>query len=365
MADLEKIAESLNIKLSNLQEKKLDHARSEQSIGQKRRAWLIDQEKNDEKGSMNLFNKTDLSIGFINSINRPLLEKGSIKGVYKPLLISLQNLRSNPLKIIQYLFELSRNQDEKITGKTTQSEIMKNLEISKDSAKTAIRFLLKNKLIERVNFQIGKMGWSKYKIKKELYNELEEAYKNGSINPIKQKGSNNSSSYINTTTIKDKPLLTWDDIDISPLENIGLTKKHLLQLKKNQPEIVQESIDHFAYGIKYSAKTKKYDNPLSVLMGVLRKGEAWVESSYKSVSEITQREFIERKAAEQERLKKLEEESYKLALDEWRRSLTTEEIEQIASNKIKGEITPQHVRLSIYFRKNIWVTKRMDYVSSD
>jgi hypothetical protein len=365
MAELEKIAESLNIKLTNLQKKPSDHALDKKSVGQKRRAWLIDEEKSNEKGSINPVHKTDLSIGFINSIYRPLLEKGSIKGVYKPLLISLQNLRGNPFKIIQYLFELSRNQDEKITEKTTHSQIMKKLEISKDSAKTAIRFLLKNKLIERVNFQIGKMGWSKYRIKKDLYDELEKAYLKGSINPINQKGSNSSSSYINTTTIKDRPLLTWDDIDISPLENIGLTKKHLLQLKKNQPEIVQESINHFSYGLKYNTKTKKYDDPIAVLMGVLRKGEAWVEPSYKSVKEIAQQEFIERKLSEQERLKKLEEESYKLALDEWIRSLTTEEIEQISSNKIRGEIMPQQVRLSIYFKKNIWINKKMDYVFSN
>jgi len=196
-----------------------------------------------------------------------------------------------------------------------------------------------------------------------LYEELEKAYQKGSINPFKQKGSNNSSSIYITTTIKDRPLLDWDNVDVSPLEHIGLTQKHLLQLKNNHPDIVQESINHFAYGIKYNPKAKKYDEPLSVLMGVLRKGEAWVEVNYKSPVEIAQQELIERKQAEKERLEKLEETAYKLALDEWTMTLTKEDIEKIVSkNKKAGNIMPQQVKLSIYFKEHVWTERKTDYI---
>lgn len=363
MANLEKIAESLNVKLVEYTKKQPAYESTEKTVGHKRRAWLLEENTDEEKGSINPFNEEVLK-GSINPVDQPLLLKGSIKGVYKPLLISLLNLRGNPLQIIQYIFERLRKKKEKITDKTTQSEIMKNLEISKDSAKTAMRFLLKNELLERVEFQAGKMGWSRYKIKNELYEELEKAYQKGSINPFNQKGSNNSSSIYITTTIKDRPLLDWDNVDVSPLEHIGLTHKHLLQLKNNHPDIVQESINHFAYGIKYNPKVKKYDEPLSVLIGVLRKGEAWVEVNYKSPVELAQQELVERRKSEKERLIKLQEEAYKLAFDEWMTSLVNDDIEKILSNtKKNGDITPQKVRLNAYFRENVWVNRKNEYLA--
>ena len=362
MANLDKIAESLNVKLAERTTQQSSCDSTETFVGHKRRSWLVNEDTNNSKGFIDPFGKGVLK-GSINPVDQPLLLKGSIDPFCKPLLISLSNLRGNPLQILQYLFALIKNKKEKITDKTTQSEIMKSLEISKDSAKTAMRFLLKNKLVERVEFQAGKMGWSKYNIKNELYNELEKAYQKGSINPISLKGSNNSSSYINTTTIKDRPLLDWGNVDVSPLEHIGLTHKHLLQLKNNQPDIVQESINHFAYGLKYNPRSKKYDEPLSVLIGVLRKGEAWVEVNYRSLAEITQQELIDRKKAEKERLIKLEEEAYKLAFDEWMISLKKDDIEKIMlNNKKHGDITPQKVRLNAYFRENVWENKKNEYL---
>ncbi len=362
MANLDKIAESLNVKLAERATQQSSCDNAEKLVGHKRRSWLVNEDTDNSKGSIDLFDKGMLK-GSINPVDQPLLLKGSIDPFCKPLLISLSKLRGNPLQILQYLFELLKNKKEKITDKTTQSEIMKSLEISKDSAKTAMRFLLKNKLVERVEFQAGKMGWSKYNIKNELYNELEKAYQKGSIHPISLKGSNNSSSYINTITLKDRPLLDWRNVDISPLEHIGLTHKHLLQLKNNQPDIVQESINHFAYGLKYNPRSKKYDEPLSVLIGVLRKGEAWVEVNYRSLSEIAQQELIERKKAEKERLIKLEEEAYKLAFDEWIVSLEKDDIEKITSNNKKpGDIMPQKVKLNLFFKENIWASRKADYL---
>ena len=56
-----------------------------------------------------------------------------------------------------------------------------------------------------------------------------------------------------------------------------------------------------------------------------------------------------------------EDESYKLAFNEWQQDLTTAQIEQIAP-KGKGEIIPQPAKLSIYFKENIWPSKKAEYL---
>jgi len=49
--------------------------------------------------------------------------------------------------------------------------------------------------------------------------------------------------------------------------------------KYNTPQIVQESINQFSFGFNHNSQIKKYANPLLVFMGVLRKGEAWIEKT--------------------------------------------------------------------------------------
>jgi hypothetical protein len=363
MAKLNELAKSLNVELPN---KLKIETPDGKSSGSKRRDWLAEDinksldnsgskgvyEPLKQKGSINPVDQPLLKgvyeplkqKGSINPVDQPLLKSEISKGVYRPLLITLEDLRGNPLRITQYLFELSKQEVGRVTGKVTQSEIMKMLNISKDSSKTGIRFLLKNELINRVDLKIGKSGWSKYKLKEQLFNELNQAYEKGSINPLSenriQKGSNNSSSYINNTITTNRPLLDWDNIDIEPLANIGLTKKHLLQVKsKNAPDIVQESIYHFAYGIQFSEKTKKYEDPLSVLIGVLRKGEAWIESSYRSQQEIVLEKIIGQKKKQQERLVVLEEELIKSEFEGWHQDLTEEIKEELTKNLNSGSFS--------------------------
>lgn len=385
MASLGKVVESLNLKLS--EDKKihveLEPNNQEQKVGRKRRAWLVEETEEysketlkgvdtplSEKGFINEFHKPYSSTRFINPVDQSLSDKGFIKEGYTPLNLSLEKLRGNPLKIAQFIFELSSHEESQITKTVTQTEIMNCLKITKDSARTAIRFLLKNELIKRVDFKIGKAGWSKYCLKKELFIELDNAYQKGVINPInvsaytqEQKGSNNS-SIINKTIINNSPLL-WEEVDVSSLAEIGFTQKHLLQLQKiTSPEVVQESINHFIYGLKFNHKTQKYADPLSVLIGVLRKGGVWIESNYKSPQELALEEVLRQKQEHAERLAKLKEDAYKVAFLAWETQLTKEEIEKIAPEKIPGEafLVPQKVRLSQFFKENIWPKKMPEYL---
>lgn len=193
MADLDEIAASLNVQLTTHNKTSADNS-STRTHGQRRRTWLSNesaQSDEDESKGVNRPLKEDVPTETPDKLNPSTLstnhvdsQKGSIKGVYRPLNLFLEDLRGNPLKITQYLFQLSKHTATRITEKVTLSEIMSTLVISKDSARTGLRFLLRNKLVERTDFRAGKGGWSKYKLKNELFNELELVYEKGSIDPF-------------------------------------------------------------------------------------------------------------------------------------------------------------------------------------
>ena len=282
-----------------------------------------------------------------------------MNAVYKPDCLCFADLRSNPLRLFHFLYELIKNNGKSFsTPRVKLREIMIQLDISKDSARTALRFLLKQKFIERIEFQPGQLGWSRYELKEAICKELEESLSKGSISPfvanVLREPNKETSSFIDP----------WDDIDISPVEFVGFRKKHLLQVKKDlTPEIVQESIYHFGYALKHNPKIKEYASPLSAFISVLKRGEAWIESDYKSPQEIAQQKFIELKKAELERVKNLEEEFFKVALEEWQQTLSPQEIESFApDNRKRGDPIPPKAKLITYFKENIWPSMKQSYL---
>jgi len=379
MAKLENIASLMNVTIE-LPQHKSDKPRA---IGKKRRAWISNEQENHptdkgvyrplkEKGSINQVDQPGLSTGSINQVDQPGLENGSID----PILINLEKLRGNPLQLIQLLFALAK---EKVSQKTTVTELTQLLDISRNSVKTALKFLIKNHLVERINFKPGRAGWSEYLIKNSLREELKEAIKKGFIDPFNiraGKGSISSSSNINNkTTTKDFSKIIepdWDKIDFELLTKIGFSKSHLYQLYKTgktTAEIVQESINHFAYALEHNDKYKNHQAPLNLILGVLRKGQVWIEQDYKSPQEIAQIKLLEQKANKRNRIKKLEEDAFHLAYTIWvEDELSDAQREEITSNsKTKGtgkDIRPQTVKLREYFRENIWPNKKHDFLTS-
>lgn len=177
---------------------------------------------------------------------------------------------------------------------------------------------------------------------------------------------NSNSIYINTTTNltkrSDQIPAEWENINFDPLAHIGFSKTQIKQMiGKNDPTVVQESINHFAFGLENNVKVKKYEDPLNVLMGVLRKGQAWVETEYRSAIEIAQQKLLETKRAEFERKKTLEEDAFKLALSEWDAEISESERNKITV-KANGDLTPPAAKLSKYFREHIWPGKKSEYV---
>lgn len=178
--------------------------------------------------------------------------------------------------------------------------------------------------------------------------------------------SSNSINNITTTNNINRKVESipteWESINFDPLSHIGFSKTQIKQMvDKNDPDIVQQSIYHFAFGLEHNPKVKKYLEPLNVLMGVLRKGQGWIEAEFRSAAEIAQEKFLEVKKAEIVRKKALEDEAFKMALSEWEEGIS-EEVRKKLTEKKNGDLTPPTAMISKYFRENVWPNKKDEYI---
>lgn len=148
-----------------------------------------------------------------------------------------------------------------------------------------------------------------------------------------------SSSNITNTTKNGKNFEipeAWISIDFSPLEDIGFTQTQLKQLiEKNSPEIVQESIHFFAADLQKNPD--KYKQPLNVIMGVLRKGNAWSKPvGYEAPKDKALREYAERKKVDVEKRNQLVSDLMDAEFSDWQSRLTEQEIENIVPTEVRN-----------------------------
>ena len=302
-------------------------------------------------------------------------------------------LIGNQRKILISLYKICKKNRDETTGFLTTSHISDISGVAVGSVKNSIKRLIKKELIEKIWSKKGGRGAvAQYKIFKDVYqdilmsmdsyfehNQTQTWHKPGPIpgtqpgtNPLSSSSSNNNNK-TTTTDLRSKVLdSAWEEIDFEPLTKIGFSNAHIHQLyqtEKTTAEIVQESIYHFAYALDHNDKYKEHQSPLNLILGVLRKGQVWIEQGYKSAQEIAQMKLLEQKTNEHERIKKLEEDAFHLAYTIWiEDELNDDQREEIISiSKSKGsgkDIRPQTVKHREYFRENIWPEKKREYLVS-
>jgi len=226
--------------------------------------------------------------------------------------------------------------------------------------KIAQRLEKKGKVI-REAFKVGRGGWTKYKLPADVYNEIMHYDNdNKSILDLKSKHPSLEKTdkiHINET-INNLPE-DWKNIKYESLEKIKFSKSQLKQLyinKLNVPEVIQESINHFSFGLENNQdKFSKYSDPLSVLMKVLRDGGAWIEKNYESPKDKAIRKVIEEKKRQQENHNEMIKYLTDIEFPEWRAKLSEEVFEKIVPEEtrrvnIRSAIT---AALKIHFTNEI------------
>lgn len=294
----------------------------------------------------------------------------------------LSTILGHKRSILFYIYEQC-----KLEGKLeiiiSISLISNAIKIPIGSINTTIERLIKKGYIDRVKSCSGRNGWKKIILIETLYRDMHffnsshkpntnltqsshkpntEPHTQPNTTPL----SNNNNININTiiTTDDDLPK-EWDEINYDVLIDLGFSKTQLKQLyeinlknpDKNliKPEIVQLSIYHLAFGLKYTEKTKAISNPMYVFMGVLRKGQAWIEDGYESVQDITMREHLEQLQREKEQRKARWEMIFELKFEEWFEVLSDEELKKaLTADEFKFGKYVNEPKLKTYFRRTKW-----------
>jgi hypothetical protein len=274
------------------------------------------------------------STNWVQSEDKPSTKKSLNKNI---IFSQLQDI------ILNFIHTECVHNKSKETSALSLKYIANSLGKSYHSIKTTIKRLVAKKVILRVSYKNGRGGSTIYKISDEFYKDYLK-------NTLSYNNSNNKNYYYKnsekieervevTTSLRNQLSNDWEEINISPLEHIGLKKTHLEKLSQIEnltPEIVQDSINQFAWGLKNNPKHyEKYDNKIYVLIGALKKGQSWIESSYESEEEKAVKEMIRASKQKQKEKEKLIDELVDLEFSEWKSSLTREKINEISPSNMK------------------------------
>ena len=267
------------------------------------------------------------------------------------------------LQIMLYLINNLDDKKQLITKKINLSSLAKSLGNLLDSTKKSLKRLKKRNIIKTVIFSNNRYdGYTIYKISFSFYKLFK-----------KQKVCDFSSSYNNsikeTTTIEKKEEVIpnsnglpdeWEKINFELLAPLGFSKNHLFDIYEantNTPEAVQESLNHYAWGIEHnSEKYKKYKNHLTVLIGRLRKGKIWTESGYESPKTLALKQLIALREKEKKQQNEMIKQLVELEFPQWEKGLSEEEIRQIVPSNVSNKELSIGL-LRTYFRQKVLIPK--------
>ena len=304
---------------------------------------------------------------------------------------SIDKIRGVSLSVIIHLISNLKSKNPPITINLNMRDIADNTCHSLNSIQQSIKRLKKRGLIKTSSFLSGYNGYTSFELCKNLYKFYKYKCNNNIINitigedKLKNNSQNTNNNYLkenntdfsnstphqseSTTSSNTDPesknkKITydqlpeeWQNINYHLIEDLHFKPHHLITLYKLNaldPETIDESIRHFAYGIKHNPDNyKKYTDPLKVFYGSLRKGRPWTESTYKSTKEIATEELIrqkkqaKRKLADQqcELIDNLEKETY----SKWYLSLIDEQ-----KKEIREEHSKKHNNIYSYYDEKIF-----------
>lgn len=267
--------------------------------------------------------------------------------------IILKNLTGIQEKIFQFILDICCSLNQLETGPLSTYDLAAAANCNYGSAKTSLKRLIDKGILIRKKGRTAKSGYLNLSINQEiklialqlnqekirtklitktlLMNKSNSILDNITDNNLDNIHSNSSSNKNITTTLPEE----WKKIDFEDLTFIGFGESHLKQLyeKKCNPEVVQQSIYHFAYGLEHNPSIReKYKDPLNTFMGVLRKGSAWIEAQYESPDTLALKALIESKKQEQTKQQQLLIELAELEFPTWAQNLTEEQKRQYVPN---------------------------------
>ena len=300
-------------------------------------------------------------------------------------------------KIILFLYENCKKIRSKETEPFALEYIASQLNICLGSVKTTIRRLQTKKLINRIDFKIGRSGWSRYEVPNDLFSEIMQLETEHKINAYeKQTGHkpntkldttlhSSSNLYKTTTTDNEQNLnqsliglqIEWKNLDIEPLSKIGFTTNHLYQIasqNKLSPQVVQDSIYAFAFDLQENDKAKNIKgDPINFFMGILRRVGPYVTpSNYESPQDKAMRLYRENMRTIEQRRVEAEKEAITLAFNDWFAKLTDDQkidflpemLRRGANSEKLGKSKALESSARSHFEAEIWPIEKAKIIAS-
>lgn len=333
------------------------------------------EQQTDNRKSNNIETKTQQTDNNVGT-NRQIYYQESIRKKDKTYL-NIQSLSGFQLIIFDKILSMKIRVNKDYFTRLNTTSLARELNIDIRILRVSINRLEKKNILIREPGFMGRNGVCNFRIPSNVL-KFKEELDQVNVNFSESPNIYNNSNIITTITNERKKevLVTdasennwWDKLNINAIEEYGFKLSQFKQLDGvSKFEIVQESINHFGWGLKYNPKNSKYkDNPSRVLFSVLKRGEAWIEDGYRDPQEIALEKILASKKANIERKNKIEEDLYSVSLQEWIDSLSPSEREKLVLNsQRKGDLGPPKAKLSHYFRENIWPIKKSEYlITSD
>ena len=250
----------------------------------------------------------------------------------------------------------------------------------KSSVKTTLRRLEAKQLIQRVAYKNGRGGWFKFSLEDAVFQELlkhetedklETKWRQTGDKVVSQPETqpetsppSSSSNIYNITTTTELPK-EWLEINHSPLNEIGFSQQHLVQLRKMgtfDPISVQDSIEHFSFDLSENNKISEIKtNPLGYFMGIMkRSGVYTAPENYEAPKDRAMRLYLEQQKTIQKKREVMENELLEISFSEWKGQLSEEEKNNLLPEEIKrinlSGAKESHLRQ--HFREKLWPEKR-------
>ncbi|MCF6777853.1 winged helix-turn-helix domain-containing protein [Thiotrichales bacterium 19X7-9] len=317
--------------------------------------------------------KIGTKVGTINNKNRDILFS------------RIQLLEGVQLHIFDYIIGNMRNSNKEYYAHINTTDLADKLSVSKDVCRVSLKRLVSKGIIIRDTGIVGRYGFSIFKIPSnsvKYYGEIKSKHIRNDTGNKNRNDIGNNAFPINNKENKDYFITSnenqnstkgwWSDIDLSPLEEFGMTKLKFESAVKNrettfEPEAIQESIYHYAYTIEhFPEKVERYKNSnggiLSGLLGMLRKGSVWVEDNYRSAEEEALEKKLKVEREKLKRIKEQKEEMFKLQFEVWHESLSDEELKKV-QKEVKGKTSGKtsgamyDAALKAYYKQHIHTPK--------
>ena len=272
----------------------------------------------------------------------------------------MQDLSGHQKKIFDLIVDKCIARNDLFTGNITLAAFQEITLTSRRMINTSVARLEEKNFIIREKGKPGRGGYYRFSIRQNVLDEVIAFRK--LFGYEKEVVSSEESIVAVSPYLKLLPH-DWQTITLDSLADIGFNISHLTQLYKEgnlSPEIIQESIEHFAFDIKQNNKKNTIKtSPISYFMGILKRvGYYNPPENYVSPKAQALQELLERKQKEKDDRDHKLKELINIYFEEWNLTLTEETKASIIPADIwYGKLAAAKIAsLRTYFTEKIWPT---------